>query len=184
MESQLFDTGFWRGSADFEDCAIGRLRWRLDRWKEQDQPRAIVCMANPSFAGADINDPTIRRLMTLLDSGFTVVNWEPIIATDPKDLYRWREANSGREEYKRIENRNVEMIRRLSESAKTRYIAWGNLVPMTPHTQRILSAMSCDQKYRLNAFGLTQDGSPKHPMARGKHRIPDDAIAVTWRESA
>lgn len=30
----------------------------------------------------------------------------------------------------------------------------------------------------LKLFVLGQDGRPTHPMARGRHRIPDDAVPV------
>ncbi|WP_348629395.1 DUF1643 domain-containing protein [Methylobacterium sp. 17Sr1-1] len=46
------------GSAEFSTC--GLHRYRLDRWWS-DEPRALVCMRNPSTAGADRNDPTICR---------------------------------------------------------------------------------------------------------------------------
>jgi len=33
----------------------------------------------------------------------------------------------------------------------------------------------------LMALAVTSDGSPKHPHARGLHRIPDDARPAPWR---
>jgi hypothetical protein len=36
----------------------------------------------------------------------------------------------------------------------------------------------------LWCWGTNADGSPKHPMARGKHRIPADQPPILWRAKA
>lgn len=176
----------WLGSAEFEDTGIGRLRWRLDRWRDTG-PRALICMANPSSAGASKDDPTIQSIKRIIPPefvGFTVVNWMPYIATNPDDLHEWRAECGGGGEYESVVRANVSMIRSLSESSAIRFVAWGNLVPNVPDTQRILLAMSCDLRFPIYAFGLNRDGSPKHPMARGKHRIANGVSPVVWRAAA
>lgn len=175
-----------QGDAEFSEVNGWKLRHRLDRWW-RDGPRALICMANPSYAGKDDNDPTIHRLIKLTDrphiAGFTVVNFEPYIATDPADLARWRVAAAWNHEpqYRMVSIANLDLIRELSVGAATRIIAWGNLVPHVAHRVRVLDAMSLDGRHDLYTFGMTQDGSPKHPMARGRHRIPDDVEPVIWR---
>lgn len=177
-----------RGSAEFSPC--GEFRHRLDRWT-RDGPRVLVCMANPSRAGADENDPTINRLNVILLSnlsyaGYTVTNWSDYIATDPDDLHRWREAKAWNEpdSYKALCTANLDLIRTLSEAAALRIIAWGNIIPRVPHTTAVLRAVSLDSTADLYCLGLTKDGSPKHPMARGKHRIPDDVQPIIFRKAA
>jgi hypothetical protein len=76
------------------------------------------------------------------------------------------------------------LIQRLSKTAAIRIISWGNLAPQGPHRAKILQAMSLDGAHDLYAFGVTRDGSPKHPMARGPHRIRDDAELVLWMKAA
>jgi hypothetical protein len=36
----------------------------------------------------------------------------------------------------------------------------------------------------LHAFALTKDGCPKHPLARGRHRIEGCRELVLWRRAA
>lgn len=171
-----------RGSVEFSPC--GNHRIRLDRWWSEE-PRALVCGANPSQAGADRNDPTIHRLLALLRGrpgigGFTMTNAETFIATDPADLIRWRDAQT-LDELQRVQRSNLSRIRDLSVAAKVRIVAWGELVRPGLHTNRVLAALSLDGLHPLHAFGRTNAGAPKHPLARGHHRIPDDAPLIVWR---
>ena len=175
-----------QGSAEFCERYSAECRTRLDRWWETG-PRALVCMANPSYAGEDKNDPTIHRLIELTKAlgypGFTVVNWLPYIATAPKDLFAWRDRFS-RENYagyREFHTWAADLIVCPTKVAAARFIAWGNLVPHVPHTQQILEAMSECGRYDLLAFDVTKDGSPKHPMARGQHRIVAGQQPVIWR---
>ncbi|WP_298967676.1 DUF1643 domain-containing protein [uncultured Methylobacterium sp.] len=176
------------GSAEFSDC--GEHRIRLDRWWS-DEPRALVGMANPSKAGADRNDPTICTLNRLLYGrpgigGYTVVNAEDRIATDPADLARWlrdMEMND-RAVLRTLRTLNINRIRELSAAASVRIVAWGNLLKGGLHAERVIRAMSLDGKRPLYAFGTTADGAPKHPMARGHHRIPLGQPLVEWRPAS
>lgn len=176
----------WTGSAEFSPETPPMFRMQLDRWWG-DSPRVLVCMANPSYAGADKNDPTIWSLDRLLRpiagcGGFTVVNWEAYIATDPKDLYRWRSiiSRDSIEDYRAIQSHNYRRIRRLSKTAFMRIIAWGDIVPLCLHRTQTLRAMSLDHSEALYCFGTTKSGAPKHPLARGKSRIPDGTLPSMW----
>ncbi len=176
-----------QGSALFCDTEPKRYRYRLDRWWS-DKPRALVCMANPSIAGADKNDPTIHSLVRLVQQwegcgGFTVVNYEPFIATDPHDLRAWQIGMSRLDPWRlsSIRETNVQLIRQLSQQAWIRVVAWGNIVQADQHSDRILNAMSFDHTEDLHAFGFTKAGNPKHPMARGKSRIPTGVKVGLWR---
>ena len=55
-------------------------------------------------------------------------------------------------------------------------------MPNVPRTAAILHALSVGGARDLMAFGLTKDGLPKHPMARGKHRLLRGEPLVTWRK--
>ena len=170
-----------QGSAEFSPCRD--LRHRLDRWWA-DGPRALICGCNPSKAGWPESDPTVHRIVDLCRAldlpGFTLVNWCPYIATDPEDMRNWR-ARMRRDHpvgLHRINADNLNMILMLSRTAAVRIAAWGRLLPFTP-TETLL-ALSANGRHRTYAFGRTKDGSPKHPMARGKHRIVPGTPLIEW----
>lgn len=178
----------WQGSAEFVDHPLGRLRMRLDRWRTEG-PRALICMCNASTADGDRNDPTIRRIMELLPedfAGFTVVNWSPYIASDPAELRAWRD-RSVRDHwnaYHEIGDQNFALMGWLSERAPIRIVAWGEFVPETRQTTVTLAELSRHGRHDLYAFGLTRSGAPKHPMARGAHRIANGSPLMVWRGGA
>lgn len=174
----------------------GTLRLRLDRWWKGDAKAhyaerlrnwALICMINPSIAGADDHDPTIHSCIALFRAlgfdGLTVVNQYPYVATDPRDLRRWR-ANAELSVLRTINELNLAQIRRLSALVDTRVVAWGNLVDDARHARHVIDALSLDGRHKLLCFGRTQDGHPKHPLARGLHRIAPGTPLVTWRAAA
>ncbi|UHC14373.1 DUF1643 domain-containing protein [Methylobacterium currus] len=170
------------GSAEFSPC--GLHRFRLDRWWS-DEPRALVCMRNPSTAGANWTDPTICRLRALLQGrpgigGFTVVNADDRIATDPRDLDVWLAAQDV-VSLKAARQANLERIRALAAAATVRIAAWGNLLAPGLHADRVIAALSLNGAHPLQAFALTGDGAPIHPLARGRNRVPLGMPLVEWR---
>lgn len=171
-----------RGSAEFSTC--GLHRYRLDRWWS-DEPRALVCMRNPSTAGADRNDPTICRLRALLQGrpgigGFTVVNADNRIATDPRELDVWL-AGQDVATMKVMRQANLVRMLPLANAAPVRIVAWGNLLAPGLHADRVIAALSLDGAHPLHAFALTGNGAPIHPLARGHSRVPLGMPLVVWR---
>ncbi|MGE7415850.1 DUF1643 domain-containing protein [Methylobacterium tarhaniae] len=171
-----------RGSAEFSTC--GLHRFRLDRWWSEE-PRALVCMRNPSTAGADRNDPTICRLRALLYGrpsigGFTVVNADDRVASDPRDLEVWL-AEQDVPSLKALRQANLDRIRVLAAAAPVLIVAWGNLLAPGLHADRVIAALSLDGAHPLHAFALTGDGAPIHPMARGRTRVPLGMPLIEWR---
>lgn len=171
------------GSAVFDKDQ--RFRFRLDRWWAEG-PRAVICGCNPSIAGAEENDPTIHQCIALTAAlgypGFTMVNWSPLVATDPGHLKRWR-LNMPRGLVRVSDEANYELLREVSEGAAVRIVAWGNLTDFSEHTQRVLAALSLDGRYPLMAFGFTRDGRPRHPMARGRQRLTPGVPLIEWKKA-
>jgi hypothetical protein len=170
------------GSAVF-DTDRRAFRFRLDRlWREG--PRALICACNPSMAGAEDNDPTIHQCMALVHAlgyaGFTMVNVEALVATDPGLMKRWLD-NAPLAARAKARAVNDEMIRELSPGAAVRIAAWGNLVREDRHLAAIEAALSLDGRHPIMVFGFTKDGRPRHPMARGRQRIVPGSPLVAWK---
>ncbi len=171
-----------QGSAEFSACGLRRVR--LDRWWS-DAPRALVCMRGPSTADEDRPDPTICRLRALLQGrpgigGFTVVNADCRIATAPRDLEAWLAGQDGAS-LKTLRQANFARIRSLTAAAPMRIVAWGNLLAPGLHADRVIAALSLEGAHPLHAFGLTGDGAPIHPLARGRSRVALGMPLVVWR---
>lgn len=134
----------------------------------------VVCMLNPSTADATKNDPTILTLIHFAKlwgyGGIWIVNEYAFRASKPSEM-RAAADPKGRH--------NDAFLDRACEYAGytsgVALVAWGN---------------GCDgerfqrfaKRYRLRllCLGFTQSGAPKHPLARGLHRIPRDQQPLPW----
>jgi hypothetical protein len=146
-----------------------------------------VCMQNPSKAEADdptMNDPTIHRLCgftTRLGFGrLVVVNTYLYRATDPLELYRWL---FDLRMIERETHRAAALAVALAEAmdADLFVAAWGNGSPDDRWPLTFADTLQ-QAGIDLYAFGLTRAGAPKHPLARGKERIPDDTKPTLWKK--
>lgn len=145
-----------------------------------------VCMQNPSKAEADdpaANDPTVLTVMGFTQRlGFgrlVVVNTYPRRSTDPAEMYRWLYAMGldGREEARA---QALAIVLREARAADQFIAAWGNGDGKDPWPRRLADAIVV-AGISIYAFGFTNSGAPKHPLARGLHRIPRDQKPVLWR---
>lgn len=155
-----------RGAAISED---GQYRWTLTRqWGGGD--RVCWIMLNPSTADAQRDDPTIlsciRRTDALGYRRLVVVNRLPIRTSHPAEAQAWsRTANLA------IMESNAGVIESEMASAALVIAAWGNAGWLVGDT---------DFPTGLMCIGTNANGSPKHPLARGHHRVPEDAPLQAW----
>ena len=67
-----------------------KYRYQLSRIWEEEKPKVLFIMLNPSTADADVDDPTIRRVVNFAKSwgygGVFVGNLYAFRSTDPKGL--------------------------------------------------------------------------------------------------
>lgn len=150
-----------------------RYRWELTRTWDTSLDQIGFLMLNPSVAGAEIDDPTIRRCTKFTRAwgygGYVVRNLFALCATDPRDL-RKHPAPVGR--------LNDLYLRRCSAQAVT-IAAWGTNGDLDGRDAKV-AALLASHGAHLYHLGLTKDGFPKHPLARGVHRIPDDTTPTRW----
>ncbi|AHE56053.1 hypothetical protein [Sphingomonas sanxanigenens] len=78
----------------------------------------------------------------------------------------------------------AEVVRWAIRNARARVEAWtDNLDERVRHLQEAAGHLA-RVRSDLWCWGKTKDGAPKHPMARGLHRIPRDQQPIMWRAAA
>lgn len=155
----------------------GTRRYMLGRSWGPDGPRKTLglVMLNPSKAGAEIDDPTIRKGIGFASRwGFNALlvgNLIPIVATDPWDLPCWNGPFHDNEEY-------LDTLVRTTDSLA---VAWGSVdmnlarrICFAEHAYRFRELIADGRE--LLAIGKTKNGSPLHPS-----RAPYTDSPIIWR---
>jgi len=153
----------------------GRYRYALWRIWSRNLPLLMVIGLNPSTADAMKNDQTITKLtrfaviwnmggllMGNLAAYRSAYPSEILKAADPvgPDCDLWLE--------------------RMRDRAGMHVAAWGNDGALLP--ERVVAVRHMFP--RLYHLGLTREGYPTHPMARGKYFIPLDRKPELLQEAA
>lgn len=159
--------------ADISPCET--FRWSLTR-RWSGGPRVLWLMLNPSTADGSKDDPTLLRIVGFSKrwgfGGLVVANLHPFRSPHPDVLRRWLAAGVGTEEASR---RNAEVWRELAAASSMAVAAWG------AHGDRALARTLLGKSaIEIRCLGRTNDGSPIHPLARGRSRVPDDATAIPF----
>lgn len=158
-------------SAVISDC--GRYRYTLEREWMTGRGTCLFVMLNPSTADARKDDPTIGRCIKFAQRwGFqklTVGNLYAFRATDPKQMLAT---------VNRTGPMNDPWLGLLAREADQIICAWGaNAEPA--RAAEVVATLSAHRP--VECLGTTADGSPKHPLARGRHRIPDDFEPIPFK---
>lgn len=145
-----------KSHAQYSEC--GTYRYALTRDWDDDLPRLVYIMLNPSKATEQQNDPTIerceRRARVLGYGGFRACNLFALRETDPHAM-RQHPAPEGPE--------NRDALRAAIAWADDILCAWGVHGAHQGQGPRI-EAWLRGQDVALMCFGLTKDGHPKHPL--------------------
>lgn len=149
-------------------------------------PAILWCGANPSTADTEKDDPTmLREIGFSFRWGFgslVKVNIEPLISSDPSKLDEWCRDHAASSA---LRSENVDRVAMLLQTVDVRVAAWGNLIKpevVDDFLQCVHFMLdgSIDVR-KWSCLGTTKSGAPKHTLARGLHRIPDDAVLQDWR---
>jgi len=160
----------------------GKFRWALTRrWGVGKQ----ICwvMLNPSSADHRRDDPTILRTIKFTRlwgfAALTVVNLYPFRSSRPPECRRWAQSAMARQAMER----NAAIVAHEAHQAALVVAAWGGHAWDVLWVNAILDAILTGPTAgpEIYCLGRTKTGCPKHPLARGKHRIPDDQQPVLWR---
>ncbi len=173
--------------ADISPC--GTYRWRLwRRWGTG--PHVCWVMLNPSTADAESDDPTVRRCIRFSEAwgygGLVIGNLYPLRSSDPRDLAKWVRLLTTAADISVAMWTNINVVLAQAESAVLVVAAWGAFPPKLGAYWRPVTMLNdwCRGHHKpLQCLGTTRDGHPKHPLARGRHRVPDDQRPVPWERS-
>jgi hypothetical protein len=145
---------------------------------------------NPSTADAQVNDPTIRRMMDFAArwgyGRMSVVNLLPFRSPNPVAAHDWYNQKwpmedwfTGRGAAGAFLN-NAKTIAVEAEDAKLVVACWGAIAKDIGNLSDDIRMFCANTGIDLRVFGLTKEGFPVHPMARGIHRVPDDVKLQHW----
>lgn len=146
-----------------------QYRHRLDRWWS-DGPRCGWLLCNPSIAGGEIDDPTVKKMIGFSSrwgfSGITVVNPFDWISTYPNQLVDAAFCNRAI-----ATERNKDVLRFVANEIAALIVGWGADVYMRalrrkghdPHAALTLMT-EANPSMVIECLGLTKHGSPRHPL--------------------
>lgn len=166
----------------------GTYRWTLTRaW--DGRSKLLVVMFNPSKADHHVDDQTIILLCHIAAhngfGGIVVVNGIPLRSPKPAEAIDMVNTWDVRQAWYERDalHANLAEIQKQVERAGAVLLAWGALADRCPFwfdnvLEEIESALP--DGVPLYCLGKTAGGYPKHPMARGKHKVPKDAPLIPW----
>lgn len=158
-------------SAIFSAC--GTWRYRLERDLGRAGPTVAILGVNPSTAGAEVNDQTIRK-----DIGFGARHgWGRLIkgnlfAFCATDVKRLRTAPDP------VGPDNDLHLTAIMHDADTVIAAWGPRAKLPPHLRpryHKVARIADDAGKPLMCFGVAQDGHPRHTLM-----LAYDTPLVAW----
>lgn len=134
-------------------------------------------LQNPSTATAWKNDPTVNNCMLFTirwNYDITwIVNLHAYRSSWPRDLKRRAVGFRG------DDHTNNTAIITACRCADLVIAGWGLEGALDRRDQLVMNMLRLDN-IPLHHIGLTKDGFPKHPHARGVHRIPVDQQPIRW----
>ena len=164
----------------------GRCRLELRRIWDPDLPRAAWLMLNPSKADAEVDDPTLLRVVHFsrkLGAGSAVVvNVLPWRATDPEDMLRALRCGEITDDMLAT---NLASVRAASLESQFHVAAFGVVhASLGWHRSRVLESFSRYADNGLLCLGRSPAGWPLHPLARGKFAVRNDVEPGPWVRAA
>ena len=150
----------------------GSYRFTLERaWSEGSGVTWI--MLNPSTADAAIDDPTIRRVIRFSQGwghgSLRVLNLSPLRTPHPRECLAHALPEA-------VRAHNLALLSDVEGPVLAAWGVWGaRLLLRDAELRSLLDTLT------LQALGTTRDGHPLHPLARGRHRVPDHTLPSPWR---
>lgn len=180
---------FLRRAATYSPCKS--LRFTLGRvWG--DGPSVCYIGHNPSIASHEIDDPTSQAWVHFARlNGFcryVAVNLYPFRSPDPKACREWANwEHNGPDWWARDRiHQNMGIVASEAKRADRVVACWGAIALDDGYIDAVVEEIqSGEAPYPgIYCLGRTSSGAPKHPLARGKHRVPRDQRFELWKDAA
>jgi hypothetical protein len=183
-ELDLFGREVMHRSARF--LGGGRIELRR-RWGPG--PTACMIGCNPSDAGIDRDDPTslwwINWCRLFGFGGYVAVNLYPFVSSSPDECREIVAGIEGGDWAARdlLHFVNLPAVVDAAKAADQVFVCWGAIAWDQVWIDEVVEAIQTGAASYpdLWCWGFTASGAPKHPMARGAHRIPRDQKPILWR---
>jgi len=165
-----------------------RLRWTLTReWREG--PGVCFIGHNPSSAGHELDDPTSRAWVAYCEAQgygrYVAVNLYPFRSADPTVCRRWADYEKNGPDWHARDALmvNLDIIAREAKRADRVVACWGSLAFDDLWVDSVLEEIQAGAAPWPDVYclGLTLAGRPKHPSARGVHRVAPTTPFVLWK---
>lgn len=152
-------------------------------------PRALVIGCNPSTADHRKEDPTSRWwtdwFQTFGYGGYDAANLYPFCTSSPAECRRIvASIDTGNWDARdKLHFVNLPHVVSLAKRAHKVFVCWGAIAWDTDWINHVVEQIQFGEEPfpDLWCWGTTAAGAPKHPMARGKHRIQKHQPAILWR---
>jgi hypothetical protein len=168
------DSGLLSGTSEAVFSVDRARRYVLVRLWESVPPMTWI-MLNPSTADAFADDPTIKRCKAFARregcGGINVVNLFAHRSADPAAL---------RQAADPVGPSNDQAIEVYARDASLVVAAWGAGGALNGRAREVGQRLAA-AGVRLWCLGVTKGGHPKHPLARGRERVPDNAPLIPWQ---
>lgn len=144
-------------------------RYSLEEVWDNARPLVMFLMMNPSVAGVEHSDPTLRRTGNFARAwgygGQLIGNVHAYRATNPANLL---DAQNPVGPY------NDTAMREMAQRADRIILAYGKAPgPLHRRALKVHAALRADG-YRLSYLRLSQDGTPMHPLYLPGNLVPVD----------
>ncbi|MEH3107132.1 MAG: DUF1643 domain-containing protein [Sphingomonas fennica] len=185
MTTDLFGEPLLRRDATFSSPGVRKTLsrdWALG-------PRALVIGCNPSTADHNRDDPTTQWWMAWFEQfgfgGFDAVNLYPFCTSSPAECRLRADAALGGPAWGDRDDlfANLDMVATMAKVAHQVFVCWGAIAWDSDWVEHVVERIQTDVAPwpDLWCWGTTGSGAPKHPLARGKHRIPRNQPPILWR---
>lgn len=178
--------------SDSSEDGDERIRLRLHR-RWGDQRSLLMIGFNPSTASAVVNDPTVSLVCQIAAfnryGALDVVNLLPWRSPYPEAAVEMaKRALCGGDAQAAVElKRNLRIIEQEVGLCDDVLLAWGALADrVADWASEVMCAVNEARRpaTRLLVVGYTAKGRPKHPLARGHHKVARDTVLVPYSASA